>query len=97
MGIKFNESTSKWEAFYCKRHPQSKKPTSLRRVGIDTKRDALRIEKELVVELNEKFNAEVVPNWQKLVEDYYSWQKTQNISLKTAENYYLCLKVYWAI
>jgi len=94
MGIKFNQVTSKWEAFYCKRHPQTKKPISLRRVGIDTKREALRVEKELVVELSEKFNAEVIPTWKKLVDEYYLWQKTQNISLKTAENYFLCLKAH---
>ena len=94
MGIKYNQQTLKWEAFYCKRHPVTKKPHTLRRVCLETKREALKVEKDLVVEMNNKFNIELTPSWKKVVEEYYSWQLTQDVSIKTAENYYLCLNAH---
>lgn len=95
MGVsKSLKKPGTWEAYYSKRHPITKKPIGLRRRAIKSKREALKIEKDLILLVNEKINKAITPTWEELVEKFYEWQKQQDISSKTAETYYLCLKAH---
>lgn len=95
MGIsKSLKKPGTWEAYYCKRHPVTKKPIGLRRRAIKSKREALKIEKDLILLVNEKINKAVTPTWGEMVEKLHVWQKEQGLSIKTAESYYLCLKAH---
>jgi len=94
MGIKFCDTTNRWIAFYSKRHPVTRLPISRRRVGIESKSAALKVERELVLVVEKLIHAQVVPCWQETVRRYISHLSQQDISGKTVENYRLCLEAH---
>jgi integrase len=95
MGIKFNEQSGCWEAFYGKRHPTTREPVSLRRRKCKTKAEALRIEKELVVLVEERLRRTIFPTWEQLVQDYCKAARdSKDFTEKTVENYLMCLRAH---
>lgn len=94
MGIKFNESRNNWESFYCRRHPLTKKPKSIRRINLKSKAEAIRVERELIIQLSQKLKENVVPNWNRIIEGYIKYMQDRRLSLNTIENYKLCLYAY---
>ena len=70
MTIKQNPKTKLWEAFYSKRPRGKGDPVSRRRIGLKSKAEALRVEKELVILVEEKLKMAKVPNWEIVVNDF---------------------------
>jgi len=94
MGIKFNESKNNWESFYCKRHPLTGKPKSMKRINLKSKAEAKRVERELIIELSQRLKASIVPCWNKIIDGYVKNMRERGLSIKTIENYKLCLISY---
>ena len=92
MGIKFNNSTGFWEAFYSKRHPITRQPVGLRRRKCTSKSEALRIEKELVIQVEDKLRRNIIPTWKALVTGFMDSNVTRQP--KTMENYFLCMRAH---
>ena len=94
MGIKQDEKSKTWTVTYSKRHPESRKPYSLMRKGIKTQAEARRIEKDLVLKMDEKFRKATVPSWKEIVNSYISDLNLRDVSRKTVETYKLCLEAH---
>lgn len=94
MGIKFDDKKQYWIAFYSKRHPITRKPRSLLRKGFKTKAEALRAEKDLVLQMEQKLRKVIVPTWDQVVDEYSSDLAMRDVSRKTVETYHCCLKAY---
>jgi len=94
MGIKFDENKKYWIAFYSKRHPVTRKPLSILRKGFKSKAEALRAEKELVLEMDQKLKKVTVPNWKVVVQKYIESLANSDVSKKTVETYKLCLEAH---
>ncbi|MDO9183967.1 MAG: site-specific integrase [Bacteriovorax sp.] len=94
MGIKFNEKKNYWIVSYSKRHPLTRKPLSIIRKGIKSKAEALRVEKQLVLEMDLKLKRVIVPTWNDLVKDYIADLSQRDVSRKTVDSYRLCLEAH---
>ena len=94
MGIKFDENKKYWVAFYSKRHPVTRKPLSILRKGFKSKAEALRAEKELVLEMDQKLKKITVPCWNEVVLNYIDSLANSDVSKKTVETYKLCLEAH---
>jgi integrase len=94
MGIKFDENKKYWIAFYSKRHPVTRKPLSLLRKGFKSKAEALRAEKGLVIEMDQKLKKVIVPTWKVVVGQYITDLSGRDVSLKTVDTYKLCLEAH---
>lgn len=94
MGIKFDENKKYWNAFYSKRHPVTRKPISILRKGFKSKAEALRAEKELVLEMDLKLKKVTVPTWKVVVQKYIESLANSDVSKKTVETYKLCLEAH---
>lgn len=94
MGIKFDEKKKYWIAFYSKRHPVTRKPLSIQRKGLKTKAEALRTEKELVLEMDLKLKKATVPNWTQVLGLYVNFLRDSDFSRKTVETQSLCLEAH---
>ena len=94
MGLKFDEKKKYWIVSYSKRHPVTRKPISIIRKGAKTKAEALRVEKELVLEMDKKLKAVLIPNWKELVARYISDLSSRDVSRRTVESYNLCLRAH---
>lgn len=94
MGIKLIANTNSWSAWYAKRHPITKKPISLKRIGFKSKFEALRAEKELILQVEDRIRAKTIPNWQKLTELWAEDARNRGLTEKTIENYLYSLKAY---
>jgi integrase len=94
MGIKFNAETKTYDVSYYKRHPVTRTPLRAARIGVKTKAEANRIFTELVIQIEEKLHEKTVPKWSTLVEDYRKAMLEQDMTEKTVENYYVCLKAH---
>lgn len=91
MGIK-QQPDGTWHAFYQKRHPSTRIPVSLRRKGIKSKAEAQRVKNELVLLVEEKLKAVVVPRWATLVDEYIVACRENGLMQKTIDNIDKCLK-----
>lgn len=94
MGIKLITETGKWSAWHAKRNPITKEPISLKRIGLDSKAEALRTERELIVKVEDRIRAKIVPSWEKLVEMWAEDARNRGLTPKTIENYLYSLKAY---
>lgn len=70
MGIKRNKETGLWEVTHYKRHPLTRVPVRAARKGIETEREARKVERELVIMLEDKFRQKTKPTWEKVLSDY---------------------------
>lgn len=95
MGIKYNELTKKWDVTYHKRHPATRVPHRAGKKGLKTQAEARRAERELVILIEERFRAKIIPTWSVFVERYKSEATQQGIlCLKSVQDYYACLKAH---
>jgi integrase len=101
MGIKSNPLLpDSFVVTYSKRHPVTRQPCSLRRTRngrgqpIKTIAEARRIERDLVIQVEETLREKSIPKWSALVEDYRNALLAQDMTVKTVENYYVCLKAH---
>lgn len=94
MGYKYNDKTGYWEAFYSKRHPITRLPVSARRTQCKTEAEARRMEKVLIVQVEQKLHKEVIPTWSKLSEDCFESFRDRGLTEKTIESYSLCIRAH---
>lgn len=94
MGVKFNSQTNKWEVSYSKRHPITRKPVSLKRVGLNSQAEAKRTERRLILEIEDKIKAKIVPRWREAVDAWANDAVERGLTLKTVENYLYSIKAY---
>lgn len=88
------ESDGTYVVAYAKRHPITRKPVNLRRKGITSMAEAKRIERELILKVEEKIRAKIIPSWKRLVELWSLDAVNRNLTLKTIDNYLYTLKAY---
>lgn len=94
MGIKFDEKNNYWVAFYSKRHPVTRKPQSIIRKALKSKAEAIRVEKELVLEMERKLKKVTIPLWPELVGEYIKDLSQRDVSKKTVDCYQMCLEAH---
>jgi integrase len=94
MGYKKNPKTGTWEAYYCKRHPVTRIPISLRRKGFKSEAEARREEAKMIVEIEDKLRAMQIPKWSAVLEEFAQDQAERGLSGRTIQNYGLCLKAH---
>lgn len=94
MGIKYNETTKSYDVTFHKRHPTTRVPLRAARIGIASKAEANRVFAELIVQVEDKLREKSVPRWEKFVGEYREHMLTDGMTLKTADNYYVCLKCH---
>lgn len=95
MGHKFNNKTGYWEAYQSKRHPITRMPFSIRRTKCKSEAEAKRVDKQLIIQIEEKIREKAIPRWLELVEGFRTVAvDTEKMTEKTAENYYICLKAH---
>lgn len=61
--IKFDEEKKYYVVTVSTRHPKTKQPHNLKRIGFQTRAEAAREEKAMWKQLYEKFNEEIHPSW----------------------------------
>lgn len=79
---------------YSKRHPITRKPTTLRRKGIKSKAEAQRVYNELVVQVEDKIRRSVTPTWEKTVTDFLVASRNRGLTEATVYAYEKCLKAH---
>ncbi len=91
MGIK-EMPDGTWQVHYSKRHPLTRMPVGLRRKGIKSKAEAARVEKQLVLQVEERLKAVLVPRWGAFVDEYLNACKQNGMREKTIYNRERCMK-----
>ncbi|WP_413612924.1 tyrosine-type recombinase/integrase [Bdellovibrio sp. HCB-110] len=94
MGIKFDEATQTWSAYFSKRHPITKVPKSYSKTGLKTKVEAQRAERDLIVKMNDYFQDKVIPTWAKLLNEYYEVKSISDWNQKTLQDAQLMLNAH---
>jgi integrase len=94
VGIKFEEKTNSFTVFYSKRHPITRIPKNYKRIGLKTKVEAKKVERELIIKMDRYFQAAVVPSWQSLVDDFFTDCRLRGISEKTLDSHRCYFNAY---
>ncbi len=85
--IRYEEHKKAYRVSYSRRHPMTKKTTSLTRTGIKTMVEAKKIYKELIIKMEEKFNRSMYPLWPEMVDRFIEHFKNRGIANNTIYNY----------
>jgi integrase len=93
MGIKLTADGT-YESFFSKRHPLTRMPHSRRRTKIKTQAEARRIEKKLVLEVEDILRRKIIPSWVSFTEKYIQSMHDNGLSRNTIETYETCLKAH---
>jgi integrase len=83
-----------YTVWHSQRHPISRKPKMLRRVGIKSLAEAKRVEKELIIKIHKKFEKTISPSWKEVVDEFIMFSKEKELSPRTVDNRKLCLNAY---
>lgn len=95
MAINLDPKTKTYTVTHSKRHPLTRMPQRIARKGISSMAEAKRVEKDLVVKLEDKLRAKVVPTWQALVEKQHAeFLLSERVTRKTADNALMHLRAY---
>jgi len=82
MGIKkTNQNT--YDVSYSKRHPITRKPIGLKRIGIKSKQEAKRVYNELVVKVEDGLRKSVTPTWYEMIDKYLMSSRERGLMNKT--------------
>ncbi len=92
MGIKYDVEKKYYIVTYSRRHPITRIPRSLRRQGIQSKAEAQKVYKELIIRLGEKFNENLYPLWPDLVEKFLEYYANCGIAKNTLQPYKQCIE-----
>lgn len=93
MSIKYNAEIKTYTVTYSKRHPVTRKPISLKRIGIQTKREADRTFQELIIKVEERINRQVYPTWPEVCQSYFL-ERNQESTLKSIYSEQVCVAKY---
>jgi integrase len=91
MTIK-QENDGTFTVIYSARHPESKRPYNLKRIKVESRAQAKRVEAELIKKLNEKFRIQTVKTWKEVVAEFLLEAESKDFTIKTIENYSFCLQ-----
>lgn len=94
MGIKYNEEKKSYEVSYSRRHPQTKQSRSIRRIGIRTKTEAMKVHSQIKNELLRKFYDTIHPYWNEVVEKFITHFINLGMMNNTVINYKGTLKAH---
>lgn len=94
MGIKFDEKTKTYRVYYSKRHPVTKDSIGLKRKKIKTHAEARRVEREIIIAVEEKIRSRYIPTWGDLTGMWAEDAANRGLTPKTIENYLYTLKAY---
>ena len=95
MGFKLDPNKpDTWMVWYSKRHPVTRKPVQLRQSGLKSKAEAKKAEAQLIIAVEDKLRRKVLPSWFQLVHNYREHMVEQEYAVKTADNYFLCLRAH---
>jgi len=94
MGIKYDYKRKHFIVSYSRRHPITKKPRGIRRIGIKTRAEAEKVYKALILELGEKFNENLNPLWTEIVSKFLEFYANSGIAKNTLKNYESCLQIH---
>ena len=94
MGYKFDPTTKTWTAYFSKRHPVTKQPKSYQRIGLRSKAQAIKVERELIAKIETYFQNKIIPTWAKLLEEYFDAKSLSDWNLKTLQDAQLCLNAH---
>jgi integrase len=83
MSIKFNEDTKTYTVRYSKRHPITKMPIPMVRYNVKSKQEASRVFNELVIGVEQKIRAKIIPSWKIILDEYFVSLGTQSLAEKT--------------
>lgn len=87
MGIKFCDQTKTYTVQFTKRHPITRMPIPKRRKGIKSLAEAKRVERELIIAVEEKIRAKMIPSWEKLIDGWEAEARSRDLTNKTIDNY----------
>jgi len=94
MGIKYIRETKNYRVTYYKRNPVTKKKITMKRQGIETKLQAEKVYKNLILLMEEKINAAMFPYWPQIVDDFLVSFRNRGIAKNTIINYETTLKAH---
>lgn len=94
MGYKYNQKAGNWEAFYCKRHPITKKPVNARRRALKSEAEAKRAERELIAQVERKLHEETTPNWAVTLDRFLENCRDRGLTEHTIHDYETSLKAH---
>lgn len=94
MGIKKDTVKGTWTAFYSKRHPITRQPKTLKRINLNSRAEAKRVEEELILKVHASFKKQEIPTWKTCLEEFIQFSKEMGLTIKTIENRELCLKAH---
>ncbi|MBF0313360.1 MAG: site-specific integrase [Oligoflexia bacterium] len=94
MAIKLDPKTKRYTVQISGRHPITRVPSNLRRKGIKTEAEAKRVERELIIKLDEKLKQTICPLWQVVAEEFLESYESRGISKTTYHAYKYHLQTY---
>ena len=94
MAIKFDPKTGSWMVTFSKRHPATRQPKSLRRIGLKSKSEAKRVERELIITIENSFKEDTGLKWPELAKMYMDDKRLSDWTEKTYENCKICLEAH---
>jgi integrase len=77
---------------FSKRHPVTAHAVTLRRKGVATLAEAKRLERELILQVEERCKRAVVPILQEAIVCFLEQGRAEGLTLKTLDNYRACLE-----
>ncbi|MCA9761373.1 MAG: tyrosine-type recombinase/integrase, partial [Streptococcus sp.] len=94
MGIRHDYKNNSWVAFHSMRHPVLRTPRRIEKKGLKSKAEALRVEKELVIELSKRLEEKTIPRWKQAVDECLAAKLLEGWTNKTHHTYDSCLKAH---
>ena len=94
MGIKYKRETKNYFVTYYRRNPVTKKKITMKRQGIETRAQAEKVYKKLILLMEEKINEVMFPYWSQVVDDFLVSFKNRGIAKNTLINYETTLKAH---
>lgn len=94
MSIEFDEKAGKWKARFSKRPKGGGTPVSLVRIGIGSKAEAVRVERELIAEVARRVHRKITPSWSETMQFWEEDARNRGLSGKTIQCYLLSLHAY---
>lgn len=92
--IKYIEEKKAYRVSYSRRHPVTKVSTNFVRTGIKTKREAEKVYRNLIIEMERRFQRSSYPLWPDMVDRFLEYFKNRGIAQNTIQNYMTGLYAY---
>lgn len=79
---------------YAKRHPITRQPVSLTRKGFQTKAEANRAYKDMVIAVEDRIRKAIMPSWAKMVQEHAEASLNRGLMKSTVHGYLTCLQAH---